>query len=139
LADEINRTPPKTQSALLEVMEERSVTLGNQTHALSPLFTVLATQNPLEYEGTYPLPEAQVDRFMTKILLRYPGLEEELEVLGAYDQGRDLHRAAQAVQAVTSPDEVLALRQTIQAIRTTPEVLRYLTEIVRATRAAALV
>ena len=72
LADEINRAPPKTQAALLEVMEERSVSLGTQTHSLPPLFTVLATQNPIEYEGTYPLPEAQVDRFMCKILLHYP-------------------------------------------------------------------
>jgi MoxR-like ATPase len=137
LADEINRTPPKTQAALLEVMEERSVTLGTETHTLPPLFTVLATQNPLEYEGTYPLPEAQVDRFMTKILLRYPSIDEELEILGAYDEGRDLHRAAQVeLQPVTSPEEVLAQRQQIRGIRTTPEVRRYLAEVVRATRSA---
>src|SRR5205807_5962252 len=77
LADEINRTPPKTQAALLEVMEERTVSLGMETHTLPPLFTVLATQNPLEYEGTYPLPEAQVDRFMCKILLHYPSLDRK--------------------------------------------------------------
>jgi MoxR-like ATPase len=137
LADEINRTPPKTQVALLEVMEERSVSLGTETHPLSALFTVLATQNPLEYEGTYPLPEAQVDRFMTKILLHYPDLNEELEILGSYDHGRDLHRAAQVeLQPVTSPEEVLAVRQQVREIRTTPEVLRYLAEVVRATRSA---
>jgi MoxR-like ATPase len=135
LADEINRTPPKTQAALLEVMEERSVTMGNETRTLPALFTVLATQNPLEYEGTYPLPEAQVDRFMSKILLTYPSQDEELQVLGAYDQGRDLHRAAQAeLQPVTTPEEVLELRRQIREIRTAPEVLRYLSEVVRATR-----
>lgn len=137
LADEINRTPPKTQAALLEVMEERSVSLGTETHSLPALFTVLATQNPLEYEGTYPLPEAQVDRFMTKILLHYPDLNEELEILDAYDHGRDLHRAAQLeLQPVTSPPEVLAVRQQIREIRTTPKVMRYLSEVVRATRIA---
>jgi MoxR-like ATPase len=137
LADEINRTPPKTQAALLEVMEERSVSLGTETHSLPALFTVLATQNPLEYEGTYPLPEAQVDRFMTKILLHYPDLNEELEILGAYDHGRDLHRASQLeLQPVTSPEEVMAVRQQIREIRTTPEVMRYLADVVRATRTA---
>lgn len=135
LADEINRSPPKTQAGLLEVMEERSVSLGAQRHALPPLFTVLATQNPVEYEGTYPLPEAQVDRFMTKILLRYPTLDEELQVLKAYDAGQDLHRAAQAELApVTTPEEVLAFRRELVGIKIAPEVLRYLGEVVRATR-----
>src|SRR5580700_4184126 len=94
LADEINRTPPKTQAALLEVMEERTVTLGNETHRLSPLFTVFATQNPVEYEGTYPLPEAQIDRFLTKLLVKYPSPDEDLQILEQYNQGRDLHRVA---------------------------------------------
>jgi MoxR-like ATPase len=135
LADEINRAPPKTQSALLEVMEERSVSLGTQTFSLSALFTVLATQNPIEYEGTYPLPEAQVDRFMCKILLRYPAAQEELAILEAYDQGRDLHRATQSeLTPVTTPDEVLAMRRGLMEIRTAPDVLRYLSEVVRATR-----
>jgi MoxR-like ATPase len=137
LADEINRAPPKTQAALLEVMEERIVSLGTQTYALPPLFTVLATQNPIEYEGTYPLPEAQVDRFMCKILLRYPSSDEEIAILQAYDQGRDLHRAAQTeLTPVTSPDEVLATRRTLIGIQTSPEVLRYLNELVRATRSS---
>jgi MoxR-like ATPase len=137
LADEINRTPPKTQAGLLEVMEERAVSLGGQTHPLSPLFTVLATQNPIEYEGTYPLPEAQVDRFMSKILLRYPSLEEELLVLQAYDSGRDLHRAAQSeLTPVTSPEEMLAERRQLVEVRIAPEVLRYLGEVVRATRSS---
>jgi MoxR-like ATPase len=138
LADEINRAPPKTQAALLEVMEERSVSLGTQTYALPPLFTVLATQNPIEYEGTYPLPEAQVDRFMCKILLRYPGPEDEIAVLEAYDRGQDLHRATQSeLTPVTNPEEVLATRRDLNGIRMTPEVLRYLSEIVRATRSSA--
>src|SRR6059036_3812138 len=81
LADEINRTPPKTQAALLEAMEERQVTIDGEAHKLSPLFTVLATQNPIEYEGTYPLPEAQLDRFMLKINVNYPNAEEELRVV----------------------------------------------------------
>jgi MoxR-like ATPase len=137
LADEINRAPPKTQAALLEVMEERIVTLGTQTYALPPLFTVLATQNPIEYEGTYPLPEAQVDRFMCKILLRYPSSEEEIAILDAYHHGRDLHRAAQTeLTPVTSPDEVLATRRTLTGIQISPEVMRYLSELVRATRSS---
>jgi MoxR-like ATPase len=135
LADEINRAPPKTQAALLEVMEERLVSLGTETYSLPPLFTVVATQNPIEYEGTYPLPEAQVDRFMCKILLRYPSSEEEIAILEAYDKGHDLHRVAQLeLTPVTNSEEVLATRQTLIGIQTTPEVLRYLSELVRATR-----
>ena len=138
LADEINRAPPKTQAALLEVMEER---IGDRwvprRYALPPLFTVLATQNPIEYEGTYPLPEAQVDRFMCKILLRYPSSEEEIAILEAYDQGRDLHRAAQTeLTPVTSPDEVLATRRDARGDSNQAEVLRYLSELVRATRSS---
>lgn len=137
LADEINRAPPKTQAALLEVMEERLVSLGTETYALPPLFTVVATQNPIEYEGTYPLPEAQVDRFMCKILLRYPSSEEELAILGSYDKGHDLHRAAQSeLTPVTNPDEVLATRQDLIGIQTTAQVLRYLSDLVRATRSS---
>ncbi len=135
LADEINRAPPKTQAALLEVMEERSVSLGSETHRLPPLFTVLATQNPVESEGTYPLPEAQVDRFMTKILLRYPSDEVELAILEAYHQGRDLHQAAaRELKPITTPDEMLAARRDLLGIQVAPEVLRYLNQIVRTTR-----
>jgi MoxR-like ATPase len=137
LADEINRAPPKTQAALLEVMEERSVSLGTQTYSLPPLFTVLATQNPIEYEGTYPLPEAQIDRFMCKILLRYPGPEDELAILEAYHHGHDLHRATQSeLEPVTNPEEVLATRRDLVGIQVSPEVLRYLSEVVRATRSS---
>src|SRR3954466_1074149 len=87
LADEINRTPPKTQAALLEAMEERQVTIDGEPQPLSPLFTVLATENPIEYEGTYPLPEAQLDRFLLKILVAYPTAEEESRVVANWDAG----------------------------------------------------
>ena len=137
LADEINRAPPKTQAALLQVMEERLVSLGTQTYSLPPLFTVVATQNPIEYEGTYPLPEAQVDRFMTKILLRYPSADEELLILTAYDQGKDLHHAAQQeLEPVTNPEEVLAARHDLVGVKTSPQVMRYLVDVVRATRSS---
>ena len=92
LADEINRTPPKTQAALLEAMEERQVTIDGDAHALSPLFTVLATQNPIEYEGTYPLPEAQLDRFMLKIAVQYPSAAEELRIIANWDGGFNARR-----------------------------------------------
>src|SRR4029078_571300 len=92
LADEINRTPPKTQAALLEAMEERQVTIDGEGHKLSPIFTVLATENPIEYEGTYPLPEAQLDRFLLKILIDYPGQEEEAEIVARWDAGFNSHR-----------------------------------------------
>src|ERR671938_823213 len=87
LADEINRTPPKTQAALLEAMEERQVTIDGESHLLSPLFLVLATENPIEYEGTYPLPEAQLDRFLFKILIEYPSAEEEQQVVANWQAG----------------------------------------------------
>src|SRR3954468_12183915 len=87
LADEINRTPPKTQAALLEAMEERQATIDGDRYALSPIFTVLATQNPIEYEGTYPLPEAQLDRFLLNVLIDYPGDAEEAEILARWDSG----------------------------------------------------
>ncbi len=135
LADEINRTPPKTQAALLEVMEERTVSLGNETHRLSPLFTVFATQNPVEYEGTYPLPEAQIDRFLTKLLVKYPTAEEDLQILEQYNQGRDLHRVAlDELKPVTTAEDVLGCRERIRQIKATPDVLRYISQIVRSTR-----
>jgi MoxR-like ATPase len=137
LADEINRSPPKTQAALLEVMEERSVSLGTETHSLPPLFTVLATQNPIEYEGTYPLPEAQVDRFMTKILLKYPSAEEERTILESYNHGHDLHRVAQSqLKPVTTAEEVLEARGHLTRIQITPQVLNYLSDVVRSTRSS---
>src|SRR3954453_18804353 len=92
LADEINRTPPKTQAALLEAMEERQTTIDGERYPLSPLFTVLATENPIEYEGTYPLPEAQLDRFLLKILIDYPSAESELEIISRWDSGFNSRR-----------------------------------------------
>ena len=135
LADEINRTPPKTQAALLEVMEERTVTLGTETHRLSPLFTVLATQNPIEYEGTYPLPEAQVDRFMVKLLVQYPSLEEDLEILAHHNRDGDLHRTVlDELPPATAPDQIIECRHAVRRLQAGPEVLRYVAEIIRATR-----
>src|SRR4026209_2421617 len=87
LADEINRTPPRTQAALPEAMEERQVTIDGERHSLSPIFTVLATENPIEYEGTYPLPEAQLDRFLLKVIVDYPGETEEAEIVARWDSG----------------------------------------------------
>src|SRR5438093_5560898 len=95
LADEINRTPPKTQAALLEAMEERQVTIDGEGYPLSPMFTVLATENPIEYEGTYPLPEAQLDRFLLKILLGYPEAEHEQQVVANWDAGFNARRLEQ--------------------------------------------
>src|SRR5688572_2392617 len=92
LADEINRTPPKTQAALLEAMEERQVTIDGESYPLSPLFTVLATENPIEYEGTYPLPEAQLDRFLLKVVLDYPTESEELEIVRLWQTGFNARR-----------------------------------------------
>ncbi|MGB4988089.1 MAG: AAA family ATPase, partial [Pyrinomonadaceae bacterium] len=95
LADEINRTPPKTQAALLEAMEERQTTIDGERYPLSPMFTVLATENPIEYEGTYPLPEAQLDRFLMKILIDYPEQNEEQEIVARWDAGFNSHRLEQ--------------------------------------------
>src|SRR5436853_672593 len=103
LADEINRTPPKTQAALLEAMEERQVTIDGEAYPLSPIFTVLATENPIEYEGTYPLPEAQLDRFLMKILIDYPDAAEESEIVARWDAGFNARHLEQ-VQIVPLQD-----------------------------------
>jgi MoxR-like ATPase len=135
LADEINRTPPKTQAALLEVMEERRVSLAGETFALPPLFTVFATQNPIEYEGTYPLPEAQVDRFMMKLLVPYPSTAESLEILDHYNRGEDLHQKALSVlRTVVSAEAVLAQRRIVHGLTATREMLQYVCAVVEATR-----
>jgi MoxR-like ATPase len=138
LADEINRTPPKTQSALLEAMEERQVTIDGVTDPLPPLFMVCATQNPVEYEGTYPLPEAQLDRFMVKSTTEYPSRDEELELLARAAAGFDarfLERAglAQTVQSA----EILESREAVRAVHASPGLRSYVYDIVSATRAAA--
>src|SRR5256714_7375399 len=107
LADEINRTPPKTQAALLEAMEERQETIDGELHPLSPLFTVLATENPIEYEGTYPLPEAQLDRFLLKILVDYPAEEAERQVVANWDAGFNARRLDQVdIQPLATGDAI---------------------------------
>jgi MoxR-like ATPase len=135
LADEINRTPPKTQSALLEAMEERQVTIDGEQHRLSPLFTVFATENPIEYEGTYPLPEAQLDRFLLKILIDYPTADEEAQVVSNWDSGFSARRLEQIdVRPLPEPDAIVQCRAEVRAARMEPGVQRYLVELVRRTR-----
>src|SRR5689334_7955629 len=124
IVDEINRASPKTLSGLLECMQERRVTVDVHTHELARPFVVLATQNPLEFEGTYPLPEAQVDRFMTKLLVAYPTLDDDLRILEQYNSDVDLHRVAtEQLTPVVSADDVLGCRHVIREIRATPPVL----------------
>jgi MoxR-like ATPase len=135
LGDEINRAPAKTQSALLEAMEERQVTIDGVSHPLPDVFIVVATQNPVEYEGTYPLPEAQLDRFLFKVLVDYPSHDEGLQLLKNYQAGfspRDLHAAG--VQAVAGEAEVKAARHEIAAVKVTDAVLDYIQRIVEESR-----
>jgi MoxR-like ATPase len=135
LADEINRTPPKTQAALLEAMEERQVTIDGESHHLSPLFTVLATENPIEYEGTYPLPEAQLDRFLLKILLDYPSVEAEHQVVANWDAGFNSRHLEQVdIRPLAEPDAILRCRMEVRQSRMEPGVQRYVVDIVRRTR-----
>ena len=135
LADEINRTPPKTQAALLEAMEERQTTIDGEGYQLSPLFTVLATENPIEYEGTYPLPEAQLDRFLLKILIDYPSPEAELEIISRWDEGFNSRRLEQVdVLPLADVAAVQHCRAEIRAMRLEPGVQKYIVEIVRKTR-----
>jgi len=136
LADEINRAPAKTQAALLEAMGERQVTADGKSRALDPLFTVLATQNPVEHEGTFPLPEAQLDRFLLKIVVGYPNREAELAVLELHESGFDPERGDRAaiVDAVITADEARACRSLVDAVRVAPEVREYIATITRATR-----
>jgi MoxR-like ATPase len=129
LADEVNRAPAKVQSALLEAMQERQVTIGETTFKLPQPFLVLATQNPIEQEGTYPLPEAQVDRFMFKLKITYPSKAEELEILNRMTVGNTFD-----VQAVVSPQEILEARKVINKIYVDDKVKEYIVDIVFATR-----
>ncbi len=125
LADEINRTPPKTQAALLEAMEERQVSFDGTTHSLPDPFLVIATQNPIEYEGTYPLPEAQLDRFLFKLTMGYPSAEQELDMLERHDRGMNPHDVvASGVRAVASAADLAAGRRQIDDIRVEPAVPR---------------
>lgn len=135
LADEINRAPAKTQSALLEAMEEHQVTIEGERHRLGDPFMVLATQNPVEYEGTYPLPEAQLDRFMFKVLVDYPPEAVETEVLRRYHNGFDAHQLDAAdLRPVLQPAELPALRQEIRAVTVEEGILRYITQLANASR-----
>jgi len=135
LADEINRTPPKTQAALLEAMEERQTTIDGERHALSPIFTVLATENPIEYEGTYPLPEAQLDRFLLKIVIDYPGQEDEQEIVARWDAGFNSHHLDRLdIMPLPDPSAIQHCRAEVRAMRMEPGVQKYIVEIVRKTR-----
>ena len=133
LADEINRAPAKTQAALLEVMQERQVTIDGETLVLAPPFMTLATQNPVEHEGTYPLPEAQLDRFIMKVLIGYPSRDAECEIVtrasadtpGGFGEG---------VPVVCSPQDIIAAQQTTAAVQAVPEVVAYAVELAMATR-----
>ena len=131
LADEINRASPKTQSALLEAMQEGQVTLDGQTLPLPEPFIVLATQNPIEYEGTFPLPEAQLDRFMLKLAVGYPSLDEEREILR---RRRERMRDEVALTAVMKPHELLDLRAAIETIHVGADIERYIAALIQATR-----
>jgi MoxR-like ATPase len=136
LADEINRAPAKTQSALLQAMQERLVTIDRETHRLSPNFTVFATQNPIEYEGTYPLPEAQKDRFMLKITMKAPDRAEELTLAQRTmtKEAPEALLAGGAVQTVIRPEVLSELREQLAALLIRDELVGYLVDIVRATR-----
>jgi MoxR-like ATPase len=129
LADEINRTPPKTQSALLEAMQERQVTVGRVRHQLTDPFFVLATQNPIEQEGTYPLPEAQQDRFMFKVLVTYPSFAEEMEVAR-----RTTATMKDSIEPVVAPEEILDLQRLVRETPASDHILRYALSLVRQTR-----
>jgi MoxR-like ATPase len=141
LADEINRAPAKVQAALLEAMEERQVTVGEATHPLPPLFIVMATQNPIEQEGTYPLPEAQTDRFVMKVLVGYPAPDDELGVLrlvrGEEQTAVANDAPAPAETAQITQDDVLAARREIAALHVAEPIERYIVDLVNATRAPA--
>ena len=138
LADEINRAPAKTQAALLEAMQERTVTVDGKSHRLSPTFTVFATQNPIEFEGTYPLPEAELDRFMAKVLVGYPPAEIEQGILTRYVDGFEADRTdTYGVRPVVNAEGLELLRRQVDAVRVEPRITGYITAIVRATREAA--
>jgi MoxR-like ATPase len=137
LADEINRTPPKTQAALLEAMEERQVTVEGHARPLPEPFIVLATQNPIEYEGTYPLPEAQLDRFLLKLHVGYPSAEQEQEILRRHDAGLDPHDVASVVRPVATAADIASARALVEEVRVEEPVLGYVVQLARATRESA--
>lgn len=137
LADEINRAPAKTQAALLEVMQEKQVTIDGDSHRLSPPFLCFATQNPIEQEGTYPLPEAQLDRFLMKVVIDYPSIEDEMAVVAAVTaeaaaEGLD----PEEVETICSPEDVIAAQEAVAEVKVVEEVVNYAVRLVRATREA---
>ena len=135
LADEINRTPPKTQAALLEAMEERQTTIDGDRYQLSPLFTVLATENPIEYEGTYPLPEAQLDRFLLKIMIDYPQETDEREIVARWDAGFNSHHLERLdIRPLEDAAAISHSRHEVRNMRMEPGVQKYIVDIVRRTR-----
>ena len=139
LGDEINRTPPKTQAALLEAMQERQVTLDGEEHALPERFLVVATQNPIESQGVYPLPEAQLDRFLFKLIVPYPSLEEESAIVARYGAGGGGHRkpAELGLGAVTDAAQLSAASKAVEQVTLAPEVVDYIVRLARATRDSA--
>jgi MoxR-like ATPase len=134
LADEVNRAPAKVQSALLEAMQERQVTIGDETHALPDPFLVLATQNPIEQEGTYPLPEAQIDRFMLKVTVSYPTADEERQILDRMAQTNP----ETAIQPVMQPEDIVLARQAVDEIYIDDKIKDYIVSLVTATREPAV-
>jgi len=138
LADEINRTPPKTQAALLEAMQERRVTLDGSAHALPDHFMVVATQNPIESQGVYPLPEAQLDRFLFKLLIPYPDIEEERRIVARYGEDQGLPKPADlGIQSVTSSQQLDAAVEAVRSVTLAENVTDYVVRLVRATRESA--
>lgn len=135
LADEINRTPPKTQAALLEAMEERKITIDGVSHPLPSPFLVFATQNPIEYEGTYPLPEAQQDRFLIKVVLDYPSSEDEVDILRLHHAGFSPNNLENAgLKAVLSPEQLAEAQREVKTTRVEDKIFDYIYGIVKATR-----
>jgi MoxR-like ATPase len=135
LADEINRTPPKTQAALLQAMQERTVTIDGTTHDLGPGFMVVATQNPIEQEGTYPLPEAQLDRFLFKVVMGYPSRDEERAIVAQHGMRNTMARPEDfGVSPVTNLQGVLAMRKVVRDVRASDAIIDYIVDLVRITR-----
>jgi MoxR-like ATPase len=134
LVDEINRMPPRTQAALLECMEERQVTIDGVRHQLAPVFTVIGTENPIEFEGTYPLPEAQLDRFLLKINIGYLSAEEEIQVLGNHHNGFDAHNLDRMEFESIDQQHLLDAREEVKRVRIEDALFRYLVQLIRRTR-----
>jgi MoxR-like ATPase len=134
LVDEVNRMPPRTQAALLECMEERQVTIDGARHELPSFFTVFATQNPIDFEGTYPLPEAELDRFLVKIRVQYPGADEEVRLLSNVHDGFDAHDLDAADLRPVAPDLLLSARKETRSVKVQESLFTYVVQLARRTR-----